>query len=222
MKTVALVPIKINSERCHLKNIKKFTNGEPLIYYILSTLLKVKELDGIYVYCSTDLILDYLPEGVTWVKRDRYFDSPSTPFNQLLASFAEIIDADTYVLAHATAPFISKNSIIRGIKAVNEEGHDSAFSVVEMQEFIWKDGCPLNYTLEDIPRTQDLDKLMIETCGLYVYRKELIIENHKRIGYSPYLMPVSRIEGCDINTEEDFWIADALYNFNKFNYKIED
>lgn len=45
MKTVAFVPIKLNSERVPRKNIRAFTNGEPLIKYILKTLEKVKGID---------------------------------------------------------------------------------------------------------------------------------------------------------------------------------
>lgn len=216
MKTVALVPIKLNSERCHLKNIRPFTNGKPLIYYILETLLKIKEIDDIYVYCSSEHIIDYLPNGVSWVKRNKCYDLPETSFNQLLVSFAEIVNADTYVLAHATSPFITEDSIKRGIKAVNEGGYDSAFSVIEMQDFLWYNGKPYNYDLSKIPRTQDLDKIYRETCGLYIYKNELITHEHKRIGVLPYLIQVSNFEGWDIDTEEDFWIADALYNFKAY------
>ena len=174
MKTVAFVPIKLNSERLPMKNIKKFTNGEPLIAYILKTLQRVELLDEIYVYCSSDEILDYLPEGIRYQKRDLYYNLSTTPFNEVLASFAELIEADTYVLAHATAPFITETTITRGIRAVNMEEYDSALTVSEIQEFIWKNGRPFNYSLDYIPRTQDLEKLQVETCGLYIYKRHLI------------------------------------------------
>lgn len=215
MKTVAFVPIKLNSERLPLKNIKAFTNGKPLIFYILNTLKKVAEIDEIYVYCSSEEIEDYLPEGIKYLKRDSYYDLSSTRFNEVLSSFAELVNADTYVLTHATAPFISVDSIAEGVRKVNNEGFDSAFAVCELQEFLWKDNKPFNYELKNIPRTQDLDMLYTETCGLYVYKKSLILEQDRRIGDSPYLIPISKIEACDINTEEDFYLADAIYNYKK-------
>ena len=84
MKTVAFVPIKLNSERLPQKNIRPFTNGKPLITYILDTLQKVKELDEIYVYCSSEEIVSYLPEGVKFLKRDPYYDLSSTKFNEVI------------------------------------------------------------------------------------------------------------------------------------------
>ncbi len=214
MKTVAFVPIKLNSERLPMKNIKRFTNGEPLIIYILRTLKKIPVIDEIYVYCSSEEIKSYIPDGIQFLPRDVYYDLPDTKFNDVLKSFAELVDADTYVLAHATAPFLRKESIEMGIRKVNLEGYDSAFAAVPFQEFLWRDHKPFNYDLQDIPRTQDLEKFYRETCGLYIYRKRLI-ERGRRIGEKPFLLPVTEIEACDINTEEDFYIADAIYNYRK-------
>lgn len=219
MKTVAFVPIKMNSERLPMKNIKSFTNGEPLITYILSTLKRVAGIDECYVYCSSDAIKPYIPDGIKFLKRDPYYDLSDTKFNEVLKSFAELVDADTYVLTHATAPFLGTGSIEEGIRKVNVEGYDSAFTVRTLQEFLWKDNKPYNYDLNHIPRTQDLDKLYRESCGLYVYKK-FLIEKGKRIGENPFLLEITEIEACDINTEEDFYIADAIYNYRRMTGEL--
>ena len=49
MKTVAIVPMKLNNRRLPQKNTKSFTNGKPLCHYILSTLLTVEGVDEVYV-----------------------------------------------------------------------------------------------------------------------------------------------------------------------------
>jgi len=41
MKTVAVVPMKLNNSRLPNKNIKEFTNGKPLCHYIL--LLSIRD-----------------------------------------------------------------------------------------------------------------------------------------------------------------------------------
>ena len=76
--------------------------------------------------------------------------------------------------------------------------------------------------MNNIPRTQDLDKLCTETCGLYVYQRNLILEEGRRIGDNPYLVEVSKVEACDINTEEDFYFADAVYNYMKLKGDINE
>ena len=210
MKVVAFVPIKMNNERLPGKNTRKFSNGVPLINYILNTLKTVSGLDGIYVYCSNPCIQEYLPEGVTFLKRDSRLDLSTTSFNDVLTSFARDVEADVYLLTHATAPFISKLSFEKGIQAVVSGEYDSALSVQKLQEFIWKDGKPYNYSPDRIPRTQDLEMLYTETCGMYVYSSELILNEKRRIGHNPFLVEVSKIEACDINTPDDFIVADAI------------
>ena len=210
MKTVAFVPIKFNNERLPGKNTKAFTNGKPLISYILNTLLTVKSVDEIYVYCSNEAIVEFLPEGVKFLKRDEYLDLATTSFNEVLTTFADIIDADIYVLTHATAPFIKAESFENAITALKTGKYDSALSVRKLQEFLWKDGKPFNYNPERIPRTQDLEPMFTETCGMYVYTADLIKDRKRRVGDKPFLVEVSEIEACDINNPNDFVIADAI------------
>ena len=212
MKTVAFVPIKMNNERLPGKNTKKFSNGRPLISYILSTLTSVDDVDEIYVYCSNPAIQEFLPEGVKYLHRDERLDLSTTSFNEVLTSFAKDVDADIYVLTHATAPFISKETFHKAISAVRSGKYDSALSVQKMQEFLWKDGKPFNYSPEAIPRTQDLEPYYVETCGMYVYTADLINKEKRRIGYMPFMVEVSKIEACDINTPDDFAICDAIAN----------
>lgn len=211
MKTVALVPIKMNNERTPGKNTKQFSDGTPLIHCILSTLKKVSYINEVYVYCSNPSIQDYLIPGVNFLKRDSKYDTADADVNDMFYTFSKEVDADTYVLAHATAPFQTAETISKGITAVNSGEYDSALAVKKIQEFIWKDGQPMNYSIAKIPRTQDLDPLYVETTGLYIYTKNVIQNYRKRIGQHPFLIPVDDIEATDINNPIDFEIANALW-----------
>lgn len=213
MKTVAFVPIKLNNERLGNKNTLSFDNGEPLLRYILKTLLTVENVDETYVFCSDESIKEYLPDGVIFLKRDKILDLSETKFNDVISAFVNMIPADVYVLTHATAPFMSSHSIALGVDKVVNEGYDSAFSVKKMLEFLWKDNKPLNYDLTDIPRTQDLSPIYVETCGLYVFLRDLVVTKNRRIGENAYLIEVTNIESIDINLKEDFEIANAIFNY---------
>lgn len=210
MKIVCFVPLKLNNERVPGKNIKAFDNGKPLLSYILKTLKKTIVADDIYVYCSNESIANYLPEGIKYLKRSEHLDQDSTKINEVLQSFAKDIDADIYTLAHATAPFISAESIDKAINAVLNKGYDSALTVEAKQEFLWKNDSPFNYDVSCVPRTQDLEPFYIETTGLYVYKRDLIVNKNRRIGNNPFLVKVSKIEAIDINDPIDFDLANAI------------
>lgn len=220
MKTIAVVPMKLNNRRLPQKNTKSFTNGKPLCFYILSTLLNVKGIDEVYVYCSNPEIKEFIPDNVKYLKRSESLDQDTTKMNEVLESFAKDVPADVYVMTHTTAPFISSESIQIGLNAVLSCEYDSAFAAKKLQDFLWKDGKPFNYELDNIPRTQDLQPLFEETSGFYIYRESVINELHRRIGKKPFIVEVGEIESCDIDEPEDFEIADAIYNY-KFRGKLK-
>lgn len=212
MKTVAIVPMKLNNRRLPNKNTKPFTNGKPLCYYILSTLLQVHGIDEVYVYCSNPDIKEFIPDGVKYLNRSSELDQDTTKINEVLQSFSKDVPADIYVMTHTTAPFISKESIEKGLRAVLEGGYDSSFAAKKLQGFIWKDGKPFNYELDKIPRTQDIEPLYEETSGFYIYKSDVMTKLNRRIGDKPCIIEVDEIESCDIDELNDFKIADAIYN----------
>ena len=110
MKTVAFVPIRLNSSRVAGKNLRPL-GGRPLMTYILQTLLQVRNIDATYVYCSDASIAPLLPAGVTLLQRDTSLDSDTTLGEQIYDAFTRDVQADIYVLAHATSPFIRPASI---------------------------------------------------------------------------------------------------------------
>lgn len=213
MKTVAVVPMKLNNRRLPQKNTKPFTNGKPLCWYVLSTLLQVEGIDEVYVYCSNPDIREFLPEGVRYLPRSASLDQDTTKMNEVLQCFCADVPADVYVMTHTTAPFITKASIEKGLRAVQSGEYDSSFAAKKLQDFLWKDGAPFNYALDNIPRTQDLPALYEETSGFYIYQRRVMTEQHRRIGDKPYLVEVGEIESVDIDEPEDFAIADAIFNY---------
>ncbi|MBQ9590198.1 MAG: acylneuraminate cytidylyltransferase family protein [Butyrivibrio sp.] len=212
MKTVAVVPMKLNNQRLPQKNTRAFVNGKPLCEYIFSTLLTVDGLDEIYVYCSNPNIKTYMPNGIKFLQRSENLDTNTTSISDVLYCFAEDVKADIYLMSHATSPFVKKNSIEYGLNAVKSGKYDSAFAAVKVQDFLWADSKPMNYDLDNIPRTQDLKLLYKETSGFYIYEKEVITSLHRRIGYNPLIVEVSEIEAVDIDEMEDFMIAEAIFN----------
>lgn len=212
MKVVAVVPMKLNNRRLPQKNTKSFTNGKPLCYYILNTLLQVEQIDEVYVYCSNPDIQEFIPDGVRYLRRSSSLDQDTTKMNEVLQCFAADVPADIYVMTHTTAPFVRAESIRKGLDAVCSGAYDSAFAAKKLQDFLWKDGVPFNYTLDQIPRTQDLPALYEETSGFYIYRNEVMTQKNRRIGDVPFIVEVGEIESTDIDEAEDFAIADAIFN----------
>ncbi len=208
MNTVAIVPIKLTNERLPGKNIKLLA-GKPLISYILNTLSTIEEISEIYVFCSDERIKEFLPLNVRFLQRPQWLDEPTSNFSQIFEAFKDKIDADVYLYAHATAPFISATTIRECLNAL-KNGYDSAFTAVKIQDFLWKENEPLNFDASDIPRSQDLQAIFRETSGIYVFEKKVFEKYHRRVGKKPYIKEVGFREAIDINYPEDFQIAEKF------------
>lgn len=209
MKTVALVPIKLNSQRLPHKNILPIA-GKPLCWHLCNTLVKVKEIDEVYVYCSNEEIKKYIPKGTLFKKREKWMDDDLVKGFDIYRSFINEVDADVYVLAHTTSPFIKVASVENALKHILTGENDSAFSAERIQTFAWYRGNPVNYDLNDVPRTQDIEPIWVETSAFFMFRKEIFTKYNRRIGFSPYIQEVTGIEAIDIDEKKDYDLACRL------------
>ena len=213
MKIVALMPIKLKNERCPGKNTR-ILGDKPLLQYELEHLKETGLCDSVNVYCSDEAVIPFLPQGVNFVKRPVFLDLPTSNFTQIFETFVNTIDADIYVYAHATAPFITVATMRQCIEAVKSGEYDSAFCAIKLQDYLWKNGEPLNFDATNVPRTQDLEPIYQETSGVYVFTKEVFKKYKRRIGMNPFIKEVSLKEAVDIDNPEDFELAEAFVNLD--------
>lgn len=209
MKTVAFVPIRLNSKRVVGKNLKML-GEKPLMCYILDTLANIKKIDEVYVYCSQESIKEYLPKGVKFLKRPEFLDRDETLGKEIYEAFTKTVDADIYILAHTTSPFIKEETVENALDKILNEGYDSAFSCEKIQTFTWYDGKPLNYDLKEIPRTQTIEPIYVETSAFFMFKRDIWKVHKQRIGFKPYMAQVDKIEGVDIDWPEDFEFAEKI------------
>lgn len=209
MKIVAFVPIKLNSQRLPHKN-KLPIAGHPLCWHICNTLNQVRGIDAVYAYCSDDEVTRYLPQGTIFKQREKWLDGDMVKGADIYRNFIDEVDADVYVLAHTTSPFIKVSSIENALSHILTGENDSAFSAERIQTFAWYKGKPVNYDLNDIPRTQDMEPVWVETSAFFMFRKEIFTVHNRRIGFSPYIQEVSGMEALDIDERKDYELACRL------------
>lgn len=209
VNVVAFVPIKLNNQRLPGKNLLPL-GGKPLCDHVFEALLAAGGIDRVIAYCSDPALAEHLPNGVELLLRDPCLDGNFVKGLEIYRAFAKDVRADVYVLAHATSPFVRPETIRRGVDAVVSGGHDSAFAAERVQTFAWYKGMPINYSPEDIPRTQDMEPVWVETSAFYVFRREVLVEHGRRIGFDPEIVEVSGMEAVDIDEPVDYEMAKRM------------
>jgi CMP-N-acetylneuraminic acid synthetase len=206
VRFTALVPLKRDSSRLPNKNFLKLA-GKPLAYHIFNALLKVDSIDQVCAFSSSNEFMEHIPAGVEYIQRDPKLDLDSVRGLELLRAFAETVDSDYYILAHATSPFLTAGSIQRGVDGIRSGEYDSALAVQDIKKYFWYDGKPVNYDINDIVQTQYIQPVLIETSGFYMFSRDDILVKSRRIGDRPLLVTMGMIEGLDIDDYAEYETA---------------
>ena len=223
MKIVALLPMKANSERVRGKNFKIF-GKKPLFRWALDTLTSISDIDSIVI--NTDardiLVENGLKEGKKIIIRDRRKEicGDFTSMNLVIEDDVKNIDADIYLMTHTSNPFHSKKSIEDAIKkfkdALDKKLADSLFSVNKSQErFYYQNGLPINHDPTNLIRTQDIEPWFIENSNLYLFTRDSFHKTRARIGLNPIMLETPLYESTDIDTPDDWDLAEVMIEYYK-------
>ena len=160
--------------------------------------------------------MDYVPhdDRLIFRQRETWLDGDEIRAQDTYTAFTSEVDADIYLAALTTAPFVRPETFDLALSKVQSGAYDSAFAAQKLQTFAWYQGKPLNYDPALIPRTQDIDPVYVETSGFFAFRRELWMEHKRRIGFHPYICLVDDVEAVDIDTKEDYDFARRLMGEN--------
>jgi len=222
LKIVALVPMRHHSVRVPEKNFRLIA-GKPLYHYILSNLLKVKEIDEIVVNTDSEKIIEGIEINFPSIKiihRPENLCADTVPMNEILLHDVDKIDADLYLQTHSTNPLLRTVTISNAInQLVNHmPAYDSLFSVTKLHTRFWDQlSRPINHNPSILLRTQDLPPIFEENSCIYLFQKKTLVEHRNRIGERPLMYEIDRSEAFDIDEELDFLLADLMISHQTKN-----
>ena len=212
MRSACFIPVKANSERLPGKNLKEL-NGIKLYQHICCHVKASDVFDDIYVDTDSEEVAAFAEEmKFQVIDRLPELAKNSANGNDLLLHHMSLYpDYDFYFQAFATAPFLQSETIRSCYQKLTESDiYDSCFTATENHGFFWMGSNPVNYRPGVLPRSQDMVPVFEETTGLYGIIHDSAEKYHCRIGAYPYIHIVSKFEAVDIDTLEDFKLAEHI------------
>lgn len=214
------MPCRKGSERVPRKNIRPIAGKSlGLLEIKLGQLLATTLIDKIILSTNDEEILDFAASlgdrRLDLRTRDESLAANSTSTDQLIEYAGSQVDEGHLVWTHVTSPFIGAveyDEMLRTYLRELMNGYDSLMTVTELQGFIWDESGPVNYdrSVEKWPRTQTLNPLYEVNSGAFVAPVSVYRDQKDRIGDAPFKYKLDKIQGFDIDWEEDFQIAEAL------------
>tara|TARA_B100000686_G_scaffold258635_1_gene270947 strand:- start:2611 stop:3288 length:678 start_codon:yes stop_codon:yes gene_type:complete len=225
MKLVALLPMKLHSQRVPGKNFREF-NGLPLFRYILNTLLEIQRIDKIII--NTDARHELNKYGLEEYQRVVIRDRPAElcgheiSMNKVIKNDVDNVESCVYMMTHTTNPLLSKDTIEKALsrfeEGVKTQRYDSLFTVDRVQtRFYRENGDPVNHDPDNLIQTQDLEPWYEENSNLFIFTRDSFRKTSARIGKKPILFESPKYESIDIDDESDWKIATYLHEYLKSN-----
>lgn len=221
MKTACFIPIKANSERVPGKNLRMM-NGKKLYEYICEHVLAANVFDDVFVDTNSTEIANYASQmGFHVIERKEELARNTANGNDLLVYHYDMFpNYDYYFQLFATAPYLQPATISACVNnLLTSEEYDSCFTATENHGFYWLNDTPINYRPGILPRSQDMLPVVEESTGLYGISKESLARYRCRIGRKPMIHIIGKFEAVDINTEDDFKVAEyvgkVIYNYTE-------
>ena len=217
----ALLPMKGHSERVSSKNIRMF-GGKQLFFHIIESLESAKFVSEILVDTDSPKIVDHIRDNfpeVVVIDRPEYLLGDKVPMTPIIEHDIKFAKNDHFIQTHSTNPLLSPQTIDNAIKSYFEglkKGYDSVMGVNAYQtRFYDHKKHPINHDPDIMVPSQDMLPLYEDNSNFYINSKEFFLMNRNRIGKNPFFFKVPKIESLDIDEEEDFIIAEAVFNHIK-------
>ena len=229
MKIIALIPARGGSKRVPGKNVRPL-KGHPLLFYTIAAAKESGIFSGIYV-SSDDPRIYYMADarGATPVPRPPEFATDTSPDIEWIDHFFMTTKSatDAFAILRPTSPFRSAETIrrawaefqekqpcdsIRGVQKARENPHkmwtlyDNSLCPIILRDMTYKAfGVPSHSAPSQIT-----NHYYIQNASLEISWTRNVTERGSISGdvIKPFF--TDGYEGFDLNTEDDFILAEAL------------
>jgi CMP-N-acetylneuraminic acid synthetase len=210
---VGLVPIKGSSERVPNKNLRQF-HGQSLLELKLKQLSTAEGFEKIIVSSENQKVLKIaLDNGFDIHERDPKYSTSEVPMSDVYSYIASEIDGENIAWINATNPLVETHIYTKAIQIYREieSNYDCFLSAVNVQENIFYNGVPVNFSPKPWPRSQDLQGLCSLTFAINILKRKDMIEWGSCVGNSPFFYYLDKLDSWDIDTQEDFDFCEMIY-----------
>jgi len=229
-QVIAIVPMRHYSQRVPEKNYRKL-GDVPLYCHIIDTLSQCPEISLIVVETDSKVIKEGVKQRyqtsdskIILLDRPEKIRGVNVSMNQILVNtvhrlkIIKLIKDHTNPIifqTHVTNPFLSVATIRAAIEDYQDISPDedvTMMSVTKYQKRLWTQAYePINHRLNDLVQTQDLAPIFEENSNFYMFRATNLLKNNNRIGNTKKFYQMEVLEAWDIDTEDDFQIAQAIH-----------
>lgn len=219
-KLIAMIPARLGSKRIPKKNIR-YMDGKPLIQYPIDLAVGSGLFEEVWVNTeSAELGRIIQTMGAQFHERPAQLAGDKATNRDFTYEFMQKHDCDYVVMVNTTSPLLREDTVKKFLTFINENDYDTIVSVVAEREETFFQDKPLNFSLEEKVNSQFLEPTEAIVWALTAWKRETFMKLQEE-GKNPvfggklgkYAIP--KDEACDLDTEEDWRIAEGILESRK-------
>ncbi len=214
-KLVAMIPARLGSKRIPKKNIR-YMGDKPLILYPIELALSVERFESIWLNTESEELGKAAERaGIGFHRRPRELAGDQATNREFTYEFLQKHPCDYVVMVNPTSPLLRKETMEGFLNYLEENDFDTVLSVISEKEETFYRGEPLNFSLERKVNSQQLEPVEKIVWALTAWKRETFLRLQQR-GVNPVFggklgrFPIPKDESCDLDTPEDWKIAEGI------------
>ncbi|MFA4870249.1 MAG: pseudaminic acid cytidylyltransferase [Pedobacter sp.] len=224
-KCLAIITARGGSKRIPRKNIKEFL-GSPIIKYSIDAALKAGCFDEVMVSTDDNEIAELaisLGAKVPFLRskeNSNDFATTAEVITEVLEMYSEIGQEFEYACCiYPTAPFVTAEKLNKAYHLLLEKNAETVVPVVSfgfpiLRSFKIENGLiKMNWPEHINTRSQDLPPAYHDCGQFYFIQTALFMQNKKLFSDVSVGLEMPESEVQDIDTEEDWKVAEIKYTF---------
>lgn len=226
-KYVAMIPARLGSKRIPKKNIR-YMGDKPLIQYPIELAKTTGRFESIWINTEDEKLGQAAAAlGVKFHKRPAELANDQATNREFTYEFLQKHECDYVVMINPTSPLLREDTLRRFLDYVEENDFDTVLSVISEKEETFFGGKPLNFSLEKKINSQLLEPIETICWALTAWKRESFMKQQER-GINPVFggkigrFAIPKDESCDLDTLEDWRIAEGILMSRSEQYKLEE
>lgn len=215
MKIVAMIPARLGSKRIPRKNAR-LMNGKPLIRHAVDLALDSGEFDSVVVNTeSAELGEIANGRGAVFYRRPEHLATDQATNREYVFDFLEKHPCDSVVMVNTTSPLLRVDTVRRFCSVVRRGEYDTVLSVIAERAETFYQGKPLNFSACEKVNSQALPPVELVVWALTAWKRDCFMAMQRRgecpvFGGRMTTFQIPKDEACDLDTEEDWRIAEGI------------
>lgn len=227
LSILVVIPARGGSKGIPRKNIRLLA-GKPLISYSIEAAKKSRHVNRVVVSTEDEEIAEVSRLfGAEVIQRPPNLAEDHIPLDPVIYHAVTTLENkdnchfDYVVTIQPTSPLLTSETIDKAIEKITSEDYDTILAAVPERHLYWyRDNGNFLPMYTARKNRQYLDPIYKETGSILMSRRSIITQS-SRIGEKISLFEVPEDESIDIDSYEDWWIAESMLNRLNIVFRVD-